>query len=175
MLKPIKKIVFCIYLSPRFFTFSKLERTPMKEGTPLSSTEDLVFSDLPKWNAPQWNKASPSPIPKPPFFLAFQTGKNLNDRRQLSSLYRNPHFFTPSKLVHTPMKEGTPPPSTKARVISRLPNWNITQWKKAPLLPLLKQPFFHPSTKVNTFQLKKALLPPVPKPLFFHIFQIEIH
>ena len=78
-------------------------------------------------------------------------------------------FFTPSKLEHTPMKESTPSPSTEVPVFSHtfqtgthpnerrhpfplyrsprffahLPNWNTPQWKKAPLHPLPKLPFFH--------------------------------
>ena len=68
----------------RFFTPSKLEHTSMKE-------------------------VNPPPLPKPPFFHAFQTGTRPNERRHPYPFYRSPRFFTNSKLEHTPMKEGTPP------------------------------------------------------------------
>ena len=59
-------------------------------------------------------------------------------------------FFTPSKLAHTPMKEGTPTPSTEASVFSLLPNWNTPKRKKAPL-PLLWKPPLRWKQKIMIF------------------------
>ena len=77
--------------APVFYTPTKLEHTPMKEGTPPPSTEDPSFSRLLNWNLPQWKKAS---IPPPSI--------------------EGPVFYTPSKLEHTSIKQGTPSSSTEA-------------------------------------------------------------
>ena len=107
------------------------------------------------------------------FFHAYQTGTHPNERRHPFPLYRSPSFFTPSKLEHTPMKEGTPYSYIEAPVFSRLPNWNTSQWKRAPLPPLTKPPFFY--FFQNTFQWKRALLSPVQEFKFSHVFQAETH
>ena len=59
----------------------------MKEGTTPPSTEATVF-------------------------YIFQIGIDSNETKHPALLYRNPRFFTFSKLECTPMKEGTPHPST---------------------------------------------------------------
>ena len=97
------------------------EHIPMKEGTPSPCTRIPVFSRISSWNIPQKKKAPLPPLPKPPFFHTFQTGTHLNERRHPFPLYLSPRFFTPSKLEHTPMNEGTPPPSTEAFVFSLFP------------------------------------------------------
>ena len=64
-------------------------------------------------NTPQWNNVPLPPLAMPTIFYAFHTGTSSNERRHTSSLYRSSRFFTPSKLEHTPMIEGTCPHSTE--------------------------------------------------------------
>ena len=71
----------------------------------------------------------------------FSTSNNFRENQWYKDFHRR--YFTSSTLETTPMKEGTPPQSNEAPVISRRPNWKPPQWKKAPLPRLLKPPLFN--------------------------------
>ena len=65
-----KKALLLPIPKPRFFTLSELDYSPMKDGTPPSSTEAPIFSRLPNWNVSQWKKA-PLPLCRAPVFSRF--------------------------------------------------------------------------------------------------------
>ena len=107
MKNPIKLIVFCISLSPRFFTPLNWN-TPQWKKAPLLPLPPPFLRSL-NWNTPKLKKATPPPLPKPPFLL-FHNWNTPQWKKTPHPSLPNPPFFTSSKLEHIPMKEGTLPP-----------------------------------------------------------------
>ena len=114
----------CTGGSSRFFTPSKLEHTPMKEGTPPPHRSSRFFHFF--QDTFLWKKALLPSLQEFQFSHVFEGRTHPNERRHFP-LYQNSRFFTPSKLEHFPMNEGTPPSSTEAPVFlcSTIFIWNI--------------------------------------------------
>ena len=96
------------YQSLRFFKPSKLDRTPIKDGTRPPCTEDPVFSRFPSWITPneRWHPSLLNRSPR--FFRSSKLERTPNEKWHPSPLYRNHRFFRLFKLERIPMKDVTP-------------------------------------------------------------------
>ena len=83
-----------------------------------------VFFDVQTGTQPQWKKPLPL-LPKPVFFLTFQTETHPNERRHPSPSTEAPVFSLFPE--HIPMKEGTASPCTEIPVFSRVPNTSFLE------------------------------------------------